>query len=80
MRIRVGQTSEKEHLWEEMFTNASGIQAKMKQVLDFSKRSPTNKIEFQEDPRARSRASALRTSQDSPTRAQFRERIHDQTV
>ena len=43
--------SEKEHLWDEMFTLASGIQAKMKQVLDFSKRGPTKKIEFQEDQR-----------------------------
>jgi hypothetical protein len=43
--------SEKKHLWEEMFTLASGIQANMNQVLDFSKRGKKKKIEFQEDQR-----------------------------
>jgi hypothetical protein len=36
--------SEKKHLWEEMFTLASGIQANMNQVLDFSKRGKKKKI------------------------------------
>ncbi len=43
--------SKKGHLREEMFTLASGIQANMNQVLDFSKRGKTKKVEFQEDQR-----------------------------
>ena len=43
--------SEKEHLWEEMFTLASEIQSNMNKVSDFSKRGKKKKVEFQEDQR-----------------------------
>jgi hypothetical protein len=51
MRASEDVGSGKRHRWDEMFTLASGIQANMNQVLDFSKRGKKKKIEFREDQR-----------------------------